>query len=299
MFDGCPDSRVRGVSFDNRYTGIPLTAGRDTGVETLWNIWSEGTFVNLSDRGFGLDTKNRTWTATVGLDRKLSEDVVGGLQFGLQQGRGSGFSGFTQSETEGITVGPYLAIRLSPNWAIDGSFSFAESRRDRQIVTLTGTSVVQAWTGNTTLHWQTTVNEWFLRTKASVSYTRSLADANDLNGTLLGFPISLHFPEARTSFAVAEGYAEISRLFSITTDIHVIPYLELGLHYQFLRPNGGAMLAGDLSTVIPSAWAGSIRTGARMQLPGNALLELSAAYLSLGVSDLDVWEGKVRVSMGF
>jgi outer membrane autotransporter protein len=299
VFDGCPDPRVRRTAFDDRYPGIPLTAGRDVGVETLWNAWSEGTFVSLSDKRFELDTKNRTWTTTVGLDRKLGENVVGGLQFGVQSGRGSGFSGFTQSQTEGLTVGPYLAVRLSPNWAIDGSLSFAESRRDRQIITLTGTAVSRAWTGNATLHWQTTVGEWFLRTKASVSYTRSVAGANDLNGTLLGFPISLHFPEARSSFAVADGYAEISRLFSISEDIHVIPYLELGLHYQFLRPNGGAMLAGDLSTVIPSAWAGSLRSGARMQLPGNALLDLSAAYLSLGVSDLNVWEGKVRLSLGF
>jgi hypothetical protein len=45
--------------------------------------------------------------------------------------------------------------------------------------------------------------------------------------------------------------------------------------------------------------AGSVKSGARMQLPGNSLLDLSAGKFSLGVSDLQVWEGKARLSMGF
>src|SRR5204863_1352825 len=51
---------------------VPLTPGRDTGVDTKWNAWSELTGVNLSDRRYGLDTKNCSYSATAGLDRQLA-----------------------------------------------------------------------------------------------------------------------------------------------------------------------------------------------------------------------------------
>ena len=77
------------------------------------------------------------------------------------------------------------------------------------------------------------------------------------------------------------------------------PYPELGVHYAFDRPNNGEKLTGDLRTFISSPWVGSVRSGARMQLPGNALVGASVGYLSFAQNGLDVWEGKLRLSVGF
>ena len=71
------------------------------------------------------------------------------------------------------------------------------------------------------------------------------------------------------------------------------------MHYAFDRPNNGEKLTGDLRTFIPSPWVGSVRSGARMQLPGNALVGASVGYLSFAQNGLDVWEGKLRLSVGF
>jgi hypothetical protein len=57
---------------------------------------------------------------------------------------------------------------------------------------------------------------------------------------------------------VAEAYSEVSRMFSFSNGYYLIPYLELGAHYQVVRPNGGAILTGDLLTAFPSPWSGSL-----------------------------------------
>jgi hypothetical protein len=55
---------------------------------------------------------------------------------------------------------------------------------------------------------------------------------------------------------------------------------ELGGHYAFEQPGGRRILTGDLSTVIPTAWSGSVRQGIRMQLPNAALIEASVGLIS-------------------
>ena len=307
--DDCPDTQFQQAPPQRGDTGVPLTPGRDTavpltpgrdiGVETVWNAWTEGTFVDLSDRRHGLDNKGRTGTATFGLDRKLTDEIVVGASIGVQKSWSHGFSGFTSAESDGITIGPYVAVRLSPNWAADVSLSYADNQRDARIISLRSQSSLQAYTGSATLHGQYVVNEWYLRPKFTVNYTRNVSGAHDLAGTVLGLPLSLHFPTAISHFGLAEAYGEVSRLFSFPNGVYMIPYLELAVHYAFDRPNNGEMLTGDLRTFIPSAWVGSVRSGARMQLPGNALVEASVGYLSFGQNDLNVWEGKLRLSVGF
>jgi outer membrane autotransporter protein len=253
----------------------------------------------VSDRRHGLDNRGRAGTATVGLDRKLTDDIVVGASLGVQKSWSHGFGGFTHAESDGITIGPYVAVRLSPNWAAEVSFSYADNKRDAHVVSLSSQYRLQAYTGSATLHGQYVVNEWHLRPKITVSYMRNVSRAHDLTGTVLGLPLSLHFPTAMSHFGFAEAYGEVSRLFSFPNGIHMIPYLELGVHYAFDRPNNGERLTGSLLTFIPSPWVGSMRSGARMQLPGNTLVEASVGYLSFGQNDLQAWEGKLRLSVGF
>lgn len=278
---------------------MPLTPGRDTGFETRWNAWSELTGVNLSDRRYGLDTKNRSYIATGGLDRQLTPDVVAGFSVGAQSSRGSGFSDFMRSSTEGYTIGPYLAFRLSDNWAIDGSFNYSRTQSDVHVVVLDGGATLQAYSGSVNLHGQYTVGDWFLRPKLSVSYTHNVSSERNLQGALFGLPISLLLPASQSNYGVADAYQEFSRLFDLSHGYYAIPYTELGLHYVFERANGGRILTADFTNVIPTAWSGSLRQGVRMQLPNAALLEASVGYLSLGAPGLNIWEGRLRFSLGF
>jgi hypothetical protein len=282
-----------------RDSQVPLTAGRDTGIETRWNAWSELTGVNLSDRRYGLDTKNRSYSATLGFDRQLTPDVVAGLSAGVQNSRGSSFSDLMRSSTEGYTIGPYLAVRLSDHWAINGSFDYSQTRSDVQASILSGAATLQAYSGSVDLHGQYTVADWFLRPKLSVTYTRNVSSERNLQGTLLGLPISLVLPASQSNYGVADAYQEFSRLFDLSNGYYAIPYTEFGVHYVFERANRGQILTADFTHVIPTAWSGSLRQGIRMQLPNAALFEASVGYLSLGTPGLDVWEGRLRFSLGF
>ena len=55
---------------------VALTPGRDLGVDTLWNVWSQTNYVNTSDRRFGLDMKGRAAIFSTGLDRLLNDNLV-------------------------------------------------------------------------------------------------------------------------------------------------------------------------------------------------------------------------------
>ena len=78
-----------------------------------------------------------------------------------------------------------------------------------------------------------------------------------------------------------------------------MPYAEIGATYEFDRPNGGQILTADLLLATPSAWAGTLRAGARMLLNNSVQVEASGGYLSFGQSGLDIWEGKFQISFGF
>lgn len=49
----------------------------------------------------------------------------------------------------------------------------------------------------------------------------------------------------------------------------------------------------------PSPWTASVRTGMRALLTNNAQIEASVGYLSFGQNGLNVWDGQLRLSIGF
>jgi outer membrane autotransporter protein len=266
---------------------------------TLWNVWTEALYSHTTDRRYGLNTKGQVATFTVGLDRRLNEDVVLGLSLSLQSSSTDMFSGHLESKSKGFTVGPYLAVRLTPHWAINLSASYGQSDNDLRILFLDGGSLSQFYSGSIELHGQYSVGEFKLRPRVNVSYTHIRSGEQQLSGQILGRPITVTLPESSSNLGLVGAYAEVSRLFTFSNGTRLIPYAELGVQYEFERPNGGEILTANLDTVVPAAWAGSARGGFRMLVARSLLFDASGAYLSLGHPGLDVWEGKFRISYGF
>jgi len=46
----------------------------------------------------------------------------------------------------------------------------------------------------------------------------------------------------------------------------LVPYAELGVRYEFERPNDGQILTGDLKFATPSPWSGLLAWAARPYL---------------------------------
>lgn len=289
----------RTASNQQQDSQVPLTPGRDLPVETAWNAWTEATATRTSDERYGLDNRSSQTNVKFGLDRKLGKDLVAGLSLGPQNGHAKGFQGAMDSDTDGYVLGVYGALRLSANWAADLSFDYTHADSDVRIAVLRGSSTLRSYATSAGLSGQYIVGEWYLRPKLTVTYTDSDSDARAMSGMLGGTPISLYLAGLRSHSGVAEAYGEISRLFSLADGTHMIPYLELGLHREFARANGGRILTGDLTYAAPSPWYGSVRTGLRMQFANNMLMEGSLGYLSLGQNGREVWEGRLRMSIGF
>jgi hypothetical protein len=278
---------------------VPLTPGRDLLAPSPWNVWTQVSYVGVSDRRFGLDIDSRAGSATFGLDRRLHQDVVLGVSASVQESRSRGFGDMMQFDTTGFSIGPYLAVRLSPHWAMDASLGFGRVRNEVDLAVLSGSYSPEVYSGNLTLRGHYDLAGVSLRPKVALYYSHVRNPSHDLAGTVLGFPVSVTIPQSTFNTGIVEPSAEISTILPFSGGAYLMPYVEFGVQYAFERPNGGEMLAGDLSTFVPSAWTGFVRPGLRMSIANALLVELAGGYLSIGHKGLDVWEGKLRVSYGF
>ena len=303
----CPDLRQAELSrtpASSIGATVPLTPGRDLGVDKLWNAWTETYVGSISDRRFGLDMKGRSTTVTLGVDRRMTPDVVAGASFSLENSTTTGFGDNLRSDSKGFSFGPYIAVMLSPNWVVDASVSYSQSSVDLQLAVLNGSFVSPQYTGTVNLHGQYEVLGVYARPKLSVSYSHIISNAYDLQGTLFEGrfferDVNIHLPKTESNLGYAEASTEFSRIFSFSNGTQIMPYTELGLHHEFERPNGGQILTGDFLFAIPAPWTGWVKSGVRMSVFNSVLLEAGAGYLSLGQPGLDIWQGKFRLSYGF
>lgn len=106
---------------------VPITPGRDLGVGTTkdWNVWVDANFINTSDGRYGLDVIAWSRTGTIGVDRRITNNFVLGLYASLEDSQTGGYGGFFSATTRGPTIGPYAALMLSDNWAIDASLGYS------------------------------------------------------------------------------------------------------------------------------------------------------------------------------
>ncbi len=281
--------------------GVPVTPGRDLGVgtEADWNLWTDIRVLSSNDGRYGLDVAGSARTATVGLDRKVNDRIVVGLTATWEDSRSTGYGGFFQGSSRGVTVGPYAAFVLSPNWAIDAALGYNRSSNDMGLSVLGGTFQSQRLSAAVNLHGQYDVEGVTVRPRLSAGYARTFSDGYDLNATVFGQQIGVTFPSATYDYGAIEAAAEINRMFVTANGTRIMPYAEFGAVYEYARPNGGQILSSTLQLVTPSPWSFTVRTGARVLLSESVLLEASAGYLSFGQGGLDVVEGRIHLSVSF
>ena len=277
---------------------VPLTEGRDLGAPTLWNVWVEPLYVSVRDQRNGLDMDTDLVSLTLGLDRRIDENgVVGGL-LSLMKSETDGFDDALQTDVRGFSVGPYAAYRLSPRWAVDGSLTYGQYDNDVEMGALDGDYTSRQIAGSANLHGQFEAGEYLIRPQASLFYAHIDTDAYGLKGDFGPLSLDVPVPDDQFNYGVLGATAEVSRVF-VHEDKFYMPYAEVGIGYEFERPNDGEILTGNLSYYTPSAWTGTVRAGVRMLVRDNVQVDVAGGYLSIGQDGLDIWEGKVLVSVGF
>lgn len=278
---------------------VPLTEGRRFQQEPLWNFWVDSRYNDVSDRRSGLDLEGHSGYLTLGADRRLDADLVVGLMGIAERTRSDGFGDTWQVRSDGYSAGPYLAYRLSPTWAMDLSLTAGQLDNDNRVLVLRERFDTQRYALSTSLSGQYLLGETLLNPKLSLSYSHFRNEAHQMRGQLFGIPLRLEIEEQNYDYGVAEASLQISRAFHSSAGRYWLPYVEAGLSNEFERPNDGRILTGDLSQEKTSPWSGNLRGGVLAQLADNAVVDASLGYLSLGQNGLDIWEGRIFISVGF
>ncbi|MGQ7249501.1 autotransporter domain-containing protein [Halomonas sp. V046] len=303
----CPQSELQRLAGQRSMTAleaavrsqVPVTQGRQGEPSSPWNTWVDARHLDINDRRDGQDLDGKSSVVAVGADRWVAEDTVAGVSVSVDSSRSDGFGGAWENASDGFSVSPYVAYRLSRDWALDASLIWRFGDNETDIATLEGDYDTESFGGAINAHGQYHWGEALLRPTVSVYYSHERSDDYDLSGNVFGAPVRVEVPGDSWNVGVATLSGEVSRLWTIDQENLVMPYLEAGVDWAFERPNDGRYLNADLQWEEPSDWTGTLRGGARWLMGEATLLEVSAGYLSLGHDDLDVWEGRLYLSYGF
>ena len=279
--------------------GAPITAGRDLVEETLWNAWVDTHYTSTTDHRNGLDTTGNAGVIVMGADRRVASDLVAGFQLSLETASSKGFEGEMTSDSNGFMISPYMAYQVSPEWSLYGALGLGQSNIDNRILSLNGSYEVQRYSATLNAQGQYPLGSAFVRPKFTLSYMHNNADAYNLGGSILGTPINLRMPKNSYDFGTLESSVEINRVFRFDNGSALMPYAEIGISYDFERPDSGRYLDGDLVYRDSSPWIGMTRLGIRSLVDRTTLVEFAASYLSLGTNDLAIWDLRLFLSHSF
>jgi hypothetical protein len=302
----CPDSQTQPPGAPVRpdcigYRAVPVTPGRDVGIglQADWNLWADVQFVNVSDGRYGLDVLGWSRTATVGIDRRFGDRAVAGFTASLENNAVSGYGGFFDASSRGVSFGPYVAVQLSDHWAADLALSYGALFNTVGLAVLGGSYNAQRFTGSVNLHAQYDLEVVVVRPRLAFSYAKTFSDGYQMQGSIFGQSLSVTFPSADYDYSTVRLYAEFNRTFATSGGTRLMPFVEAGALYEAVRPNGGQILSSDLKLVTPSPWSLMTRAGLRMLIAESILVEGRAGYLSFGQSGLNVVEANLRASLSF
>jgi outer membrane autotransporter protein len=235
----------------------------------------------------------------MGADRRVANDLVAGLQFSLETASSKGFQGVMTSDSSGFMISPYMAYQVSPEWSLYGALGIGQSNIDNRIFSLSGSYDVLRYSATLNAQGQYPLGSAFVRPKFTLSYLHNNADAYNLGGSILGTPITLRMPKNSYNFGTLESSVEINRVYRLDDGSALMPYAEVGITYDFERPDSGRYLDGDLTYRDSSPWVGMTRLGIRSLVARTTLVEFAASYLSLGTNDLAVWDLRLFITNSF
>jgi hypothetical protein len=278
---------------------LPLTAGRELVAKSEWNVWADTGGSRLRDQRDGMDTKGNSKFLSVGLDRVVNDDLVAGFQFSFSRSASDSFGGDMTADSSSVTVGPYVSYSVSPHWLAYASLGLGRQRTDTQLVGLSGTANANLYSLNLQAEGQYALGSAFARPKVQLSHTHNAGSSYQLQGSVLGTPVSVDMNNPSSEFGIVQGSLEINRTFDLGNRRLLMPYIELGVNYAYARPQSGKRLTGDLTYVDSSPWGGILRAGLRSSFGKSTLATFELANKSIGISNLSIWELSLLVSHSF
>lgn len=278
---------------------ISITEGREFTPQSLWNTWADGYYFDVTDHRYNLDLNGRESLLVIGADKLVENNIAIGLLLSFQNAHSTNFGGNWIVNSHATTVGPYFAYQITPRWVINTSLGYGYTKNNLDVGIIDGNYIAQSYSLEVDLGGQYNYGAINLRYKPTLYYSYIHNKAYALTGAT---PIrSFSIPVASDNFALGlvSMLFEVNKNFNLNKFKVIQPFAEIGVNYQYLRPNNGQILTGNLLLVTTSAWSGMARLGVRIQMNKSLYIETNAAYLSIGHPDLNIWQGRMYLSYSF
>ncbi|ORU91839.1 MAG: hypothetical protein A6F72_03680 [Cycloclasticus sp. symbiont of Poecilosclerida sp. N] len=268
---------------------IPLNVAGDNnyGANNM-TLWGSGDYLNLSDDASGVDWEGEIVGGSVGIDARLSRNLVAGAAVSYSEGdidyKRDGANNDNNTLTNTLTsVHPYLGYDLSQGGRVWGTFGYGQgeveisdkintvetkSSRDTELYSLAFGGSGDLLSSNSWLNLSGTTT---LRLKGEVSLSNIKVDKSDLTDAK-----ALSIDAHRYRIAL-----EGSHNHTLASGASISPSIELGILYDDGsgdETGGGVELAGSYRYSNPQ--------GLEMELRAHGLLAHESNYKEWGLSGL-------------
>lgn len=289
-----PNPNAKKSAFTNK---VPITRGREFARQPRFNIWTDFRYFGITDNRFGLDRNGDATNVTIGADRRINNKLVIGGMLNYNTAESSSFDDSWKTNSQGFSVGPYFGYIFLPNWALDGTVGFGQFENKNNISILNSKYTTNIYAASFMATGVYELNKSQIRLKPAIYYNYFQNSAYDLNAVIGGVAYSVPIDSYNFSLGLAQFAIQLARTFMRANNAGAtVPYIELGVNYLFVQPNGGQILTGDLTMQSTSALSGLARLGVRTSVTRSFFIDATASYLSIGQSNLYVWEARLFLS---
>ncbi|WP_421309402.1 autotransporter outer membrane beta-barrel domain-containing protein [Aeromonas veronii] len=269
----------------------------------LWQVWTDVRHTGVSDDRNEIDTSGHANSFLIGIHRSLGKDGLGGIAFANSKTSLGTFGSSVRNEGDSFFVGPYGGYRLDTHWLLDGWAAWGRTDNDTELDVLKGSFKTTTGLISANLTGGYDVGEYLLRPKLALFYSHNKSDAFDYTGSLpyanLIYNVTLRVNENSFEYATSEASGDISRIFTTTDGVQIIPALRLGVRYDIERPNDGQILNENLTMESTTPWSGSARIALAVAPQRHQRFEVITGYYSIGRQDLDLWDIRFNAAVNF
>lgn len=269
----------------------------------LWQVWTDVRHTGVSDDRSEIDTSGHANSFLIGIHRSLGEDGLGGIAFANSKTSLGTFGSSVRNEGDSFFVGPYGGYRLDTHWLLDSWAAWGRTDNDTELDVLKGSFKTTTGLISANLTGGYDVGEYLLRPKLALFYSHNKSDAFNYTGSLPYanqiYNVTLRVNENSFEYATSEASGDISRIFTTTDGVQIIPALRLGVRYDIERPNDGQILNENLTMESTTPWSGSARIALAVAPQRHQRFEVITGYYSIGRQDLDLWDIRFNAAVNF
>ncbi|WP_421334575.1 autotransporter outer membrane beta-barrel domain-containing protein [Aeromonas veronii] len=269
----------------------------------LWQVWADVRHTGVSDDRNEIDTSGHANSFLIGIHRSFGKDRLGGIAFANSKTSLGTFGSSVRNEGDSFFVGPYGGYRLDTHWLLDGWAAWGRTDNDTELDVLKGSFKSTTGLISANLTGGYDVGEYLLRPKLALFYSHNKSDAFDYTGSLPYanqiYNVTLRVNENSFEYATSEASGDISRIFTTTDGVQIIPALRLGVRYDIERPNDGQILNENLTMESTTPWSGSARIVLAVAPQRHQRFEVITGYYSIGRQDLDLWDIRFNAAVNF